>query len=132
MFRAVAVVVAGESAPHLYTLFDDRAPADACVHGPLFPDLDDGMDQFANALSGHFSPGARVGIDHFSHAMLRGISGYEWASASGVLNAATLEEGMVLSVQSWVAEEGAGGCLERATVVIEAGGASALTRYERL
>jgi Xaa-Pro dipeptidase len=45
---------------------------------------------------------------------------------------ALLEEGMVLSVQSWVAEESVGGCLERATVVIESGGASALTRYERL
>jgi Xaa-Pro dipeptidase len=45
---------------------------------------------------------------------------------------ATLEEGMVLSVQSWVAEEGVGGCLERATVLIESGGSSALTRYGRL
>ena len=44
---------------------------------------------------------------------------------------AVLEEGMVLSVQSWVAEEGVGGCLERATVVIEGGGATALTRYGR-
>ncbi len=45
---------------------------------------------------------------------------------------AVLAEGMVLSVQSWVAEEGVGGCLERATVVIEGGGALALTRYGRL
>ena len=45
---------------------------------------------------------------------------------------ALLEEGMVLSVQSWVTEEGVGGCLERATVVIESGGASVLTRYGRL
>ena len=45
---------------------------------------------------------------------------------------AVLEEGMVLSVQSWVAEEGVGGCLERATVVIESDGASVLTRYGRL
>jgi Xaa-Pro aminopeptidase len=45
---------------------------------------------------------------------------------------ALLEEGMVLGVQSWVAEEGVGGCLERATVVIESGGAVALTRYGRL
>jgi Xaa-Pro dipeptidase len=45
---------------------------------------------------------------------------------------ATLEEGMVLSVQSWVTEEGVGGCLERATVLIESGGPSALTRYGRL
>ncbi len=45
---------------------------------------------------------------------------------------AALEEGMVLSVQSWVTQAGVGGCLERATVVIESGGASVLTRYGRL
>lgn len=45
---------------------------------------------------------------------------------------AVLEEGMVLSVQSWMAQEGVGGCLERATVLIESTGSSALTRYQRL
>ncbi len=45
---------------------------------------------------------------------------------------AVLEEGMVLSVQSWVTQAGVGGCLERATVVVESGGASVLTRYGRL
>ncbi len=44
---------------------------------------------------------------------------------------ATIDEGMVLCVQSWVAEEGVGGCLERGTVRIESGGPSALTRYGR-
>jgi Xaa-Pro dipeptidase len=45
---------------------------------------------------------------------------------------ATLEEGMVCSIQSWVAEEGVGGCLERATVSIESKGPSTITRYRRL
>jgi Xaa-Pro aminopeptidase len=45
---------------------------------------------------------------------------------------ATLEEGMVLSVQSWVVQQGVGGCLERATVQIASAGSSALTRYGRL
>ena len=45
---------------------------------------------------------------------------------------ATLDEGMVLSVQSWVTEEGVGGCLERASVRIDRGGSSALTRYGRV
>ncbi|MGH3579740.1 MAG: M24 family metallopeptidase, partial [Mycobacterium sp.] len=45
---------------------------------------------------------------------------------------APLEEGMVLSVQSWVAEAGVGGCLERATIRIESAGSSTLTRYGRL
>jgi hypothetical protein len=35
-------------------------------------------------------------------------------------------------VQSWVAEEGVGGCLERATVHIQSCGPSPLTRYGRL
>jgi Xaa-Pro dipeptidase len=45
---------------------------------------------------------------------------------------ATMDEGMVLSVQSWVTEEGVGGCLERGTVRIESSGPSLLTRYGRL
>ena len=44
---------------------------------------------------------------------------------------AILDEGMVLSVQSWVTEEGVGGCLERAAVHIGAGGPETLTRYGR-
>ena len=35
---------------------------------------------------------------------------------------ATIDEGMVLSVQSWVTEEGVGGCLERGTVRVEGSG----------
>jgi Xaa-Pro aminopeptidase len=44
---------------------------------------------------------------------------------------ATIDEGMVLSVQSWVAKAGVGGCLERATVHIQGSGPSVLTRYGR-
>lgn len=44
---------------------------------------------------------------------------------------AVLEEGMVLSVQSWVVEEGVGGCLQRETVVIGGDGPVVLTRYGR-
>jgi Xaa-Pro dipeptidase len=93
LFRAVAVVVKGESAPHLYTLFADGAPAELPpdhLHGPLFPDLDDGIDLFAKALAEHFSAGARIGVDHQSHAMLRGLSGFEWVDASGVMGAAKI------------------------------------------
>jgi Xaa-Pro aminopeptidase len=45
---------------------------------------------------------------------------------------AILEEGMVLCIQSWVAEAGVGGCLERATIWIESARSSTLTRYGRL
>ena len=39
---------------------------------------------------------------------------------------------MVLSVQSWVTEEGVGGCLERDSVRIDSGGPTTMTRYRRL
>jgi Xaa-Pro aminopeptidase len=45
---------------------------------------------------------------------------------------ATLDDGMVLSVQSWVTEPGVGGCLERATVHVGDGAPLTLTRYGRL
>jgi Xaa-Pro dipeptidase len=91
LFRAVAVVVKGD----LYTLYADGAPPELPsdhLHGPLFPDLDDGMDLFAKALTAHFAAGAGIGVDHQSHAMLRGLSGFDWADASGVLGAAKLQK----------------------------------------
>lgn len=44
---------------------------------------------------------------------------------------ASLAEGMVLSVQSWVTEAGVGGCLERATVLIGSARGTVLSRYGR-
>lgn len=93
LFRPVAVVVKGDSAPHLYTLFADGVPADLPadhVHGPLFPDLDDGIEKFAKALVDHFRLGARVGVDDQTHAMLRGLPRFEWVDASDVVGAAKI------------------------------------------
>ena len=93
LFRPVVVVVAGDPAPHLYTSDVDGVPAelpDDHRHGPLFPDLDDGIVNFANALSDHFGPGARIGVDDQTHAMLRGLRGFEWVDASAVVGAAKL------------------------------------------
>jgi Xaa-Pro dipeptidase len=91
LFRAVAVVVKGDSAPHLYTLYADGVPADLPrdhFHGPLFPDLDDGIDLFAKALAEHFWAGARIGVDHQTHAMLRSLQGFGWVDAADVVGAA--------------------------------------------
>jgi Xaa-Pro dipeptidase len=93
LFRPVAVVVKGDEAPHLYTLHRDGVPADLPEdhrHGPLFPDLDDGMDLFAKALSDHFGSGARIGIDDQTHAMLRGLPDFDWVDASAVTGAAKI------------------------------------------
>jgi Xaa-Pro aminopeptidase len=91
LFRPAAVVVRGDSAPHLYTLYTDGAPQDLPedhLHGPLFPDLDDGIDQFANALADHFPAGGRIGIDDQTHPMLRNLHPYDWVDASSVTGAA--------------------------------------------
>ena len=91
LFRPVAVVVAGDSAPHLYTPYADGVPPEfpeAHLHGPLFPDLDDGIGQLAAVLAETFSAGARLGVDDQTHAMLRGLQGFDWVDASAVTGAA--------------------------------------------
>jgi Xaa-Pro aminopeptidase len=93
LFRSLAVVVKGEQAPHLYTLFVDGAPPELPadhLHGPLFPDLDDGIELFAKALADHFPSGARVGVDDQTHPMLRGLPSFDWVEASDVVGAAKL------------------------------------------
>ena len=62
LFRPVAIVVRGENRPHLYTAYWDGVPTELPadhVHGPLFPDLDDGITHFADALHRHVGLGAR-------------------------------------------------------------------------
>jgi Xaa-Pro dipeptidase len=93
LFRPVAIVARGESQPHLYTAYWDGAPSDLPpdhVHGPLFPDLDDGITEFAEALHAHVHLGARLGVDEQTHPMLRALSNYEWSDASNVLGAAKI------------------------------------------
>jgi Xaa-Pro dipeptidase len=93
LFRAVAVVVKGDTAPHLYTPYVDGVPADLPedhLHGPLFPDLDDGIGQFARALADHFGHGVRIGIDHQTHPILRALPGVDWVDAADVVSAAKL------------------------------------------
>jgi Xaa-Pro aminopeptidase len=93
LFRAVAVVVRGESAPHLYTAFWDGVPGEFPadhLHGPLFPDLNDGIDHFVQALNGHFPKGATLGVDDQTHPMLRALGHFTWTDASSVLGAAKI------------------------------------------
>jgi Xaa-Pro dipeptidase len=93
LFRTVAVVVKGDSAPHLYTMYGDGVPDDLPddhVHGPLFPDLDDGIEVFAAAIGDHFAPGARIGIDHQTHPVLRALPDVDWMDAADVVSPAKL------------------------------------------
>ncbi|MFI5510736.1 M24 family metallopeptidase [Mycobacterium sp. NPDC051804] len=91
LFRTVVVVAHGDAAPHVYTSVADGVPAelpDDHRHGPLFPDLDDGIDEFAAVLGAHFSRGSRIGVDDQTHSMLRGVGGFTWMDAAPVLGAA--------------------------------------------
>jgi Xaa-Pro dipeptidase len=93
LFCPVAVVVKGDPVPHLHTLYVDGVPAGHPpdhLHPALFPDLDDGMAAFARALAGYFPAGARIGVDHQTHAMLRGLPDFDWADAAEVVGAAKI------------------------------------------
>lgn len=75
------------------TPYPDGAPAELAgdhLHGPLFPDLDEGMERFAAELAELFAAGARIGIDHQTHAMRRGLPEFDWVDAAEVLGAAKI------------------------------------------
>jgi Xaa-Pro dipeptidase len=95
LFRTVAVVVRGDSEPHVYTTYWDGVPGELSadhVHGPLFPDLHDGIEQFAKALHEHVDAGARLGVDEQTHPMLGALDDYEWTDASSVLGPAKINK----------------------------------------
>lgn len=74
--QPVALVVAGDEWPHLFTPVrpDDRLraalPADH-VHGPVYLDFDEGVQQFAAQVADLLPPGAVVAIDEWTHALRR-------------------------------------------------------------
>jgi Xaa-Pro aminopeptidase len=115
-------VLAGGTAPHGAGALAERcrrgldALLDACRPGATGADLARVWHQ-----TGEPSPpvvlahGLGLGVEPPVVGLGRGAS-------------AVLEEASVLCVQSWVSEEGTGGCLERATVVITPDGADLLTR----
>ncbi|TDV55971.1 M24 family metallopeptidase [Actinophytocola oryzae] len=75
--RPVAVVLAGDEWPHLFMPFregvapDSGLPADH-VHGPVYLEFDEGVEEFAATLSGLVPAGASVGVDELTGAMRRG------------------------------------------------------------
>jgi len=88
LFRTVAVVVRGADAPHLFTPYWDAAPDDLPsdhLHGPLFPDLEDGIGAFGEALGALLPDTAKLGIDELTHPMLRALGHTEWSDARNVL-----------------------------------------------
>ncbi len=73
--RPVAVVLADDESPHLFTPLrtDDRfrsMPPDH-LHGATYLDFDEGVDAFVQELGGLFPSGASIALDEWTHAMAR-------------------------------------------------------------
>jgi Xaa-Pro aminopeptidase len=74
--QPVAVVLADDEHPHLYTPArgDDHSPAgqpDDHLHGPVYLDFDEGVAAFAAEVAALVGPGATIAIDEWTHALRR-------------------------------------------------------------
>lgn len=74
--RPVAVVLADDEWPHLFMPFregvspDSGLPADH-VHGPVYLEFEEGVDEFAKTLAGLVPAGAVFAVDELTGAMRR-------------------------------------------------------------
>ncbi len=74
--RPVAIVLAGDEHPHLFmpmregASFEFQVPADH-LHGPLYLEFDEGVEQFARIAAELIPHGANVAVDEMSGAMRR-------------------------------------------------------------
>jgi Xaa-Pro aminopeptidase len=74
--RPVAVVLADDEIPHLFTPLrsDDRLRAglpDDHVHGPALLDFDEGVERFLPQLAALVTAGSTVAFDEWTHALRR-------------------------------------------------------------
>ena len=74
--RPVAVVVAGDEAPHLFTPFRESATVDLGlpddhVHGPVYLEVDEGAEAFGRTLAGLVPNGRRIAVDELPGSMRR-------------------------------------------------------------
>lgn len=93
--RPVAVVARGDEQAHLYTPYPDGAAADTPedrVHAAVFPDLDDGADGLAGALSEIFPPGARLAFDEMTHPLRASTGAWEVSGAHQLMAAAKVRK----------------------------------------
>jgi Xaa-Pro dipeptidase len=116
--RPVAVVLATDDAPHLFTPFLDRAASelgldDDHLHGPTYLDIEEGVAAFARALAELVPAGATVAIDELTGAMHhdRELLFVDWPprGASEVMSTArltkTVDEQACLRRAMWISEQ---------------------------
>ena len=91
--RPVALVTAEGDAAHLFTPYPDGVPApfpEGQLHGPVFPELDDGAALLASAIAEHVPAGARLACDELTHSLRSHLCDWDLSSASTVLGAAKI------------------------------------------
>jgi Xaa-Pro aminopeptidase len=117
--RPVAVVVADDEMPHLFTPFrvdsaTDLGLDDDHLHGPTYLDVDEGVAAFARALSELIPAAATIAVDELTGAMHhdRALLFTDWPprGASEVMSAArvtkTADELACLRHALWISEQG--------------------------
>jgi Xaa-Pro aminopeptidase len=78
--RPAAVVVAGDEAPHFFTVLAHLVadeldiPADH-LHGPVYPECDEGAQAFCRTVAGLIPAEGRIAIDEFPGSMRRQFEG---------------------------------------------------------
>jgi len=97
--RPVAVVTAGDGPPHLFTPFPELAAADLGlpedhVHGPAYPEIDEGARALGRMLAELVPAGGKVAVDELPGPMRRAgellFPGGPPTSADDVVGAAKL------------------------------------------
>ena len=74
--RPVAIVLANDEHPHLFLPFREGAASESQVpadhlHGPLYLELEEGVEHFARIIGDLIPPGATVAVDEMTGAMRR-------------------------------------------------------------
>ena len=74
--RPVAIVLATDEHPHLFLPFREGAASESQVppdhlHGPLYLELEEGVQHFARVIADLIPPGATVAVDELTGAMRR-------------------------------------------------------------
>ena len=88
ILRAVAVVVRGDPAPHVFTPYAEGAPEELPadhLHGPLYPDLDDAPLATRSILTELLATCGRLAIDDVPYPLRPLLGGAELVPAAPIM-----------------------------------------------
>jgi Xaa-Pro dipeptidase len=98
-FRPVALLLAGDAEPHVFTPYPEGLPPELSAdyrHGPVFPEIDEGVAELAAWVAELAGGARRVALDDMTAAMFRAgaslLPGVELYDASLVMGPAKLRK----------------------------------------